>query len=533
MGHLVDELTIKLKSIEKKLLKFNIIVKEIKKENSDEFIISKIKYSIKETKIWTNPIYNIFCDNLFILRTNKNEGFLYINEYYKEQIFTCENLNSYQFCQIKCNLINTIIYKEKNIYFEKGESNKKDKEFESESNIKIGSLSKVIYINKIELILFIFDQIINNDKNEKELFDSINQLIKNDNIKIDNFKPPNDTLILNEKIKYNANIKSQAEENIIKINKYISDAILKSNALYEKYEEYQKKININQNLQININKEYSLKKINKDDFKNYNIKLDNINKNIILEYNPIIYYDNDTQKIKCVYKKIKYSKDGFLYDYHKYAELNILSNLNYSTDLQIITEEPSFIKLAQNEFKSNYISKIYLCPKENNNLENKNIQYSFDLVLLKNSNKLFNINCLINIQFSKLYINLSCKEYQLIYDEKEKLFKFKDMEYLLENEEINIKCFSEIGSVDIKPKINLISDKGSNTANRPDLIITNNNILFIIKSNNQNESRLNFRANIFFTNEFCITIMFNTKVKKIDFKLLGYDYNKNKYISEN
>ena len=60
MGHLVDELTIKLKSIEKKLLKFNIIVKEIKKENSDEFIISKIKYSIKETKIWTNPIYNIF-----------------------------------------------------------------------------------------------------------------------------------------------------------------------------------------------------------------------------------------------------------------------------------------------------------------------------------------------------------------------------------------------------------------------------------------------------------------------------------------
>jgi hypothetical protein len=43
MGHLVDELTIKLKSIEKKLLKFNIIVKEIKKENSDEFIISKIK----------------------------------------------------------------------------------------------------------------------------------------------------------------------------------------------------------------------------------------------------------------------------------------------------------------------------------------------------------------------------------------------------------------------------------------------------------------------------------------------------------
>ena len=53
----------------------------------------------------------------------------------------------------------------------------------------------------------------------------------------------NNTLFLNRKIKYNINIKSQVEENIIKINKDISNSISKSSKLYEKYEEYQKKLN--------------------------------------------------------------------------------------------------------------------------------------------------------------------------------------------------------------------------------------------------------------------------------------------------
>ena len=87
-----------------------------------------------------------------------------------------------------------------------------------------------------------------------------------------------------------------------------------------------------------------------EDCKNYKIKLDKINKNIIVEYNPVIYYDNDEKKIKCIYKNIKYSKDNsFIYDYHKYAELNILSNLPFSTDLKIKGQDLSSIKLAQNE----------------------------------------------------------------------------------------------------------------------------------------------------------------------------------------
>ena len=112
----------------------------------------------------------------------------------------------------------------------------KNKEFEDDFDIKIGNLSKDIYINKIELTLSIFEKIINNDKNEKELFESIKQLVKNDNIKNANFMK-NNTLFLNRKIKYNINIKSQVEENIIKINKDISNTISKSFKSYEKYEE--------------------------------------------------------------------------------------------------------------------------------------------------------------------------------------------------------------------------------------------------------------------------------------------------------
>ena len=106
------------------------------------------------------------------------------------------------------------------------------------------------------------------------------------------------------------------------------------------------------------------------------------------------------------------------------------------------------------------------------------------------------------------------------------------MEYLLENEKINIKCFSEIESVNINPKISIIIDKDSNTANKPAINITNYTISFIIIPINGNESYLKFIATIFFTNELFIRILFDTKIKKIDFKLLGYDYNKSKFTYE-
>ena len=140
--------------------------------------MSKIKFIIKEANNGINLQYNIFCDNSFNIQTNKNEGFFYINDYFKNQSFSAENVNTDEYCEVECSLINTIKYKEKFINFDEKKSIK-NKELETDSNIKIGNLSKAIYINKIELILFTFDKIINNYKNEKELFESIKQLIKN------------------------------------------------------------------------------------------------------------------------------------------------------------------------------------------------------------------------------------------------------------------------------------------------------------------------------------------------------------------
>ena len=83
------------------------------------------------------------------------------------------------------------------------------------------------------------------------------------------------------------------------------------------------------------------------------------------------------------------------------------------------------------------------------------------------------------------------------------------------------------------PKICLTSDKDDNNVNRPDIHITDNNILFTIKASNEKTSLLHFKAEIYFTNELSVKLLFNTKVKKRNYKLLCYDYNKNSFINEN
>ena len=54
------------------------------------------------------------------------------------------------------------------------------------------------------------------------------------------------------------------------------------------------------------------------------------------------------------------------------------------------------------------------------------------------------------------------------------------MEFLNLNEEINLILNTEYDSIIILPKIALISNKETNTASKPNLIIDNNRIKFII-----------------------------------------------------
>ena len=299
----------------------------------------------------------------------------------------------------------------------------------------------------------------------------------------------------------------------------------------KKYEEY--KIQLSKIHVDNIfNKDYSLKKLSKEESLKFKIDFKEISKNIILDYTPIIYYDDKEKKIKCIYQEINYNTDIYLYDYYKYAQINILSNLNYNTNIEIESSKLDSIKLIKNQFKSNSISKIQIIPMKKDNVENKIVSYDFNLILKQLSTKVFDIKCLINISFSKLYILLSCEEYELIYDEKQKIFMFKDMKSLFENEEINIKCISKIEGVNILPKICLTSDKEDNNVPKPDIRITNNNILFTIKSSNEKTSILHFISEIYFTNEFSVRILFNTQVKKRDYKFLCYDYNKNNFVNE-
>ena len=531
-GNKLENIENEIDNIELKLKKYNIkIIKEIRINNelSTKINLSKYKYIIKDTNKNKNSIKYIYCEELFVMETNKNEGYFYFYNDNEYKNFTCEDKDCAKI-QIQCELIKICSYERKNISFI--DENNSENNFNKSIEIKIGNMTKDKYIDKISLIIEIIDKINNNKNNEANLFKFINDLNNNHLIKNDYFIPPNDTLNINQNVNYNTNLKAQIEDNIMKINKEISFIICKGFDCNKYYEAYQLKIN---KIKIDnlFNKDYSLIKINNEDFNNFKINFEGINKNIILDYTPIIYYDNKTSNIKCIYKEINYTTNIFLYDYYKYAEMNILSNLNYNTNIELDSEQLKYIELTKKEFKSNSISKIKLIPMENEKENNKTITYNFNFILEKFSIKTFSINCYINISFSKLYIYLKCEEYSLIYDEKQNLFTFNNMECLYENEEINIKCISQINTVNVLPKVILISDKENNNANKPTLKITNNNILFIINTNNERESILNFTALVYFTNELFIKILFNTKIKKINYQLLCFDYNKSQFIKDN
>ena len=193
-----------------------------------------------------------------------------MTNYYQNQNYVCEDSNNSIIYDIKCDLISKSIYKEKTFFYIEEKPINENQEFINNINIKIGFLSKDIYINKIEKILYIFEKILNNEKNEEKLFDSIKNLAKDDNLNYEFFIPPNDIISLNEKVKHNLNIKSQVEENIRKINKSISKSIIKSCEINKKYEEYMKKMNDSIKINPNINTKYSLQKMNKDELNQNN-----------------------------------------------------------------------------------------------------------------------------------------------------------------------------------------------------------------------------------------------------------------------
>lgn len=261
------------------------------------------------------------------------------------------------------------------------------------------------------------------------------------------------------------------------------------------------------------------------------INFNTIKNNEELEYMPIIYSGRDGE-VKCVYKEINYIVDNFVYNYHSFSSLNFLSNLNYDMKIKLENKNGSEIELPNDSLIPNSISSInMIIKKENNNSINKEFKYKINF--LKNNESIINIDCNININSSEFIIFLSCKEYELIYNEKEKFFEFKNMEFLNLNEEINLILNTEYDSIIILPKIALISNKETNTASKPNLIIDNNRIKFIINEEQlERDAKLDCKANIYFTNDFYITLIFNTTIIANYFTFLGYDYNKNKYIGE-
>ena len=314
-GKKLEEIINELKEIEFKPERLHV---KINSELLDFYNtkINKYKFVIKEDNKTKKSSKYIYCKEQYIMETKENEGFVYYLDNYDNN-FICKNNNDIYF-QIQCNLIKTFNNGIQKITFTELKKINETEDFINNTEIKIGNMTKNNYDEKIKLILEIFARIINCKNNESELFRYITDLIKNDILNIRNFIPPNDSLILNQKIKYNTQIKVQAEESIVKIDKDIYNIIAQSKNFKKKYEEYKNKLNKIQVENI-FNKDYSLKKLSKEESLKCKIDFKEINKNIILDYTPIIYYDDKENKIKCIYQEINYNTDIFLYDYYKYA----------------------------------------------------------------------------------------------------------------------------------------------------------------------------------------------------------------------
>ena len=254
--------------------------------------------------------------------------------------------------------------------------------------------------------------------------------------------------------------------------------------------------------------------------------MSNINTDIFLEDIPLIYSEKNSNKIEIINNDIDYNLNYFIKNFHSCAILNLISTLNYDI-IGALDSSDQKIKLQNKLIKSHSISKINIFPSDLSKEEN---DFKFKLNLIKNNeeNKL-SINYKIKINFKKMTIILNCLETELIYDEKEDIFKLKDLDYLLWNEEINIHYCFDFGNNKIKTIVKIESDKEINSSNEPNIKKEENNLKFIISKNNEDLTDLKFIASIYFTNEYFIRILFDSKVKKNNIIFQGYDYNTGKF----
>ena len=524
----------KLKEIEKRLSIFHTVI--IKKDFNEmihkQIKISKYKYKINSKDKNFKIIIQIIKDREEkFLDVTKKEGFLYINEQFKNPYVFWQSNSKRVRNKLDFEFIENIVFQEKKEIFEEDKSISSCEEFEEKSKITIGDFSKKFYEDKINDIIFVCNNLYQGFiLNEEKLYELINEIMNKIQGNPDFSTIDNSNLMFDQSIKFNKQTKILTEKNIKNINNNLNDIIklIKDYRIkYEKYHNELEKINLIDEI---FTRDYSLNKL---EFKNINskINLQDIKSTEFISITPIIYIQKETGKIKCNYKNLIYDCNYFIYGYHNFAILNIISALNFIVNIDLDLDEPSpYIKLENNILLPNSVNKIYLYPSPESKQKNNYTIYNF-ILNVKNEEDKLSINFNIKINYDKFYINLSCNEYELMFDENEKIFKFKGMEYLLWGEEINIKYICENGNIKISQKTGLVNDKDKNTANKPNIIIdeNNNNMRFLIRTNKNIEETLTFIANIYFTDSFFIKILFDTKVKENKLQFLGYDYNRQKF----
>ena len=521
----------KLNNIEKRLLLFHTLI--IKKDFNEIFHkqikISKYKYKINSKDKNIRIIIQTIKNREEILDLNKKEGYLYISSEFNEPNIFWQSQSKKNRNKLDFEFIEKIEFQQRDEIIEEDKSISTCDEFENKSKILIGEYSKSFYENKITNIIKVCDKLYQRlNLNEEELYKLIDEIINKIKENPDFSASDNYNLMFNEAIKFNKQIKYLTEKNIKSIYNNLNDIIKLTNDYKTKYEKYNNEIEKINTINEIFKKDYSLKLINFQNI-NTNINLYNIKSTEFINCTPVIYFHKETGKIKCNYKNINYESNYFIYEYHDYSILNIISTLNNNVDIYL--EQPiQLIKLENNILKPNSVNKIILYPPPENTQQKKYNIYQF-ILNVKNKEDKLSINYNIKINYEKFYVNLNCIEYELIYDEKEEIFKFKDMEYLLWGEEINIKYISENENINIVQKTGLINDKNKNTANKPNIIIDENNssMIFIIKTNKNKEDILSFIANIYFTDSFLIKILFDTKVKENKLEFLIYDYNREQF----
>ena len=192
----------------------------------------------------------------------------------------------------------------------------------------------------------------------------------------------NSNLMFDQEIKFNKQIKGLTEKNIKDINNDLNDIIKKIKNYKNKYEKYINEIEKINSINDIFIKDFSLKEIN---FKNINscINLFNIKFSEFIINTPVIYIQKETGKIKCNYKDFIYEANNFIYDYHNYAILNIISTLNFNVQIYL-DEVNQYVKLENNVLKPNSINHIFLYPSPESKQRNNFTNYKFNLNIKNN-----------------------------------------------------------------------------------------------------------------------------------------------------